>query len=356
MATQPPIRFGITGTGGIAGFHASVLKDLEGEGLARLVAGADPSPKQRQAFTGKWGVPVEESLEKLLARGDIDAVSVCSPSGMHGQNCIEIAKSGRHALTEKPLDLKYDKAKEAVETAQKNGVVLGGIFQQRFSEATQKVKRAIDQGYFGQIILCHGECPWYRDQAYYDSGKWRGTWEFDGGVMSNQAPHMIDRLLWLAGDVDDVLCAAARPGFLRNIEAETLATANLKFKNGAMGTIIGTTLAYEGMPQRVMVCGTDGSAVLTGDDLTYFKTRKEFADAGAPTSPTFAGEQTQKNNKSASDPLAMPTAGHLANMRDFCEALRNGRPPLVSGEDLLRVVRVLNLIYTRANVGPYAKK
>ena len=247
-----PTRFGIVGCGGIAGLHAECLKKLEQEGVARLAAGAELSPGTRQKFGDKWGVPMVDTLPALLARNDIDAVTVCSPSGLHGQQCIDIAKSGRHILCEKPLDLKLAKADEAIAVAKAHKVTLGGIFQQRFSKKAQKVKQAADEGYFGTIAFVHCETPWFRSQAYYDSGAWRGTWDLDGGVLSNQAPHMIDRLLWLAGDVDDVLYAVCDCGKERKIETETVAAATLRFKNGAIGTITGTTLAYEGLPQRAL--------------------------------------------------------------------------------------------------------
>lgn len=351
-----PLRFGIIGCGGIAGIHADCLRQLEGEGLAKLVAGADPHPGNRAKFSDKWGVPVDETLEQLLARPEVDAVTVTSPSGLHGQQCIQIARAKKHILCEKPLDLKLDKADEAIRIARENGVVLGGIFQQRFSSGVKKVKRAIDQGFFGEVVMAHCETPWYRSQAYYDSGKWRGTWALDGGVLSNQSPHMIDRMLWLAGDAIDVLSATCDCGKGRKIEAETVAVATARLTSGALATIIGTTLAFDGMPQRLLICGTEGSAQFTGDDVTYFKTARPFeeakdheADLASVTPAPVAGENR------ASDPLAMSNAGHLDNIRDFTLALRDGRTPLVTGEEYRRVTRVLNLIYERANVGPYAK-
>ncbi|HEX5322509.1 MAG TPA: Gfo/Idh/MocA family oxidoreductase, partial [Capsulimonadaceae bacterium] len=193
------MKFGIVGCGGIAGTHAECLKKLEDEGLAKFVAGAEPDPGRRQAFGEKWGIAMHESLDELLARDDIDAVTICSPSGLHGAQAIQIAKSKRHVLSEKPLDTKLEVADAAIQAAKENGVVLSGIFQQRFVPEVMKVKRAIDAGYFGEIVYVHAETPWYRAQSYYDSGDWRGTWDLDGGVLSNQSPHMIDRLMWLGG-------------------------------------------------------------------------------------------------------------------------------------------------------------
>lgn len=344
-----PLRFGIVGCGGIAGLHGDCLKKLEAQGLAKLIAGAEPHAGRRQNFGEHWGIAMHDSLAGLLQRSDIDVVTICSPSGLHGDHCVQIAKARRHILCEKPADTKLHKSDEAIAAAKENGVVLGGIFQQRFAPGPMKVKRAVDAGRLGRIVFVHCETPWYRTQEYYNSGEWRGTWDLDGGVLSNQAPHMIDRLLWLGGDLDDVISATCAPGFERKIEAETLAVATIRLKNGALGTITGTTLAYDGLPQRVLICGTDGSAAFSGDELIYFKTREPFEteDATATKSSTTA--------TGASDPLALSGDGHLGNIKDFVLAIREGRKPYVTGEDQRRVTRVLNLIYERAGVGPYKK-
>jgi UDP-N-acetyl-2-amino-2-deoxyglucuronate dehydrogenase len=347
MDVMTPLRFGICGCGGIAALHADCFRHLEKSGTARLVAGCEPVAERREKFAARWSIPVAASLDEMLKRDDLDAVAVCSPSGLHGRQCVQIAATGRHVLCEKPLDLRLDEADAAIEACRRNGVVLGGIFQQRFAAGPMKVKRAIEQGAFGQIVLVHCETPWYRTQDYYDSGEWRGTWALDCGVLANQSPHMIDRILWLAGDVEDVLSATCAPGRLREIEGETLAVATVKLANGALGTIAATTLAFDGLPQRVLICGVDGSAAFADDELVYFKTRRPFLD----DSP--AAEAVAANNRAA-DPLAMSTAGHLGNITDFVMAVREGRRPLVTGEDQRRVIRVLNLIYEKAQVGPFA--
>ena len=348
-----PLRFGIIGLGGIAGLHAQCLRRLQDEGVAQLVAGADPNDGQRAKFTEAWGVPAVSSLDELLQRDDIGAVTITSPSGLHGDQAIAIAKAGRHILCEKPLDLKLAKADLAIATAKANGVTLGGIFQQRFATGPRKVKRAIEQGFFGDIVLAHCETPWYRSQAYYDSGKWRGTWALDGGVLSNQSPHMIDRMLWLAGDAVDVLSATCDCGKGRTIEAETVAVATARLTSGALATIIGTTVAYDGLPQRLLICGTEGSAQFIGDDLTYFKTTRPFESTAEITSHHADAAAAEHRS---SDPLAMNMEGHLENIRDFAIAVGEGRPPLVTGEEYRKVTRVLNLIYERAGVGAFSTR
>lgn len=339
------IRFGICGCGGISHIHAECLNLLDKEGLAKLMAGAEVHPARRQAWSEKWGVPVFGSLTEMLRVAEIDAVVVTTPSGLHADHVIEAARAGKHVLCEKPLDIRLDRADAAIEAAERAGVTLGGIYQQRFGPGPEKAKRAIDAGHFGRIVSVHCETPWYRAQSYYDQDTWRGTWALDGGVLGNQSPHMIDRLLWLAGDVEEVLHAELRTGLERNIEAETVAAVIVRFACGAVGTITGTTLAYAGMPQRVVICGTDGSCAFAGDDLTYFKTKHPFeAETNGATLPSAPAANT------AASPLSLGAQGHLANFRDFVSALREHRTPLVTGHDARRFTKVLKMIYAKAGI------
>lgn len=351
-----PMVFGIVGCGGIGNLHADALKVLEQEGLAKLVAGAEVDEGRKVAFGAKYGISMYGSLAEMLQRDDINAVAVCTPSGLHGDECIEIANSGKHIMCEKPGDVIASKVAEGIRVAKEKGVVFGGIFQQRFASGVLKVKYAVDNGYFGDIVFVHCETPWLRTQEYYDSAAWRGTWALDGGVLSNQGPHMLDRLLWLGGDVEEVISATCDTR-ARNIEAETVAVATVRLKNGALGTITGTTLANPGLPQRVLICGTEGSAAFVGDDLTSFWTSRpveyEAPEELLPRPRMVVDEDG--DNKSAK-PLAMFGDQHAANYRNFISSIRNGVIPLVSGEDQYRVSRVLNLIYERAGVGLFAKK
>lgn len=341
-----PLRFGIVGCGGISNLHATCLQHLKNEGVAELVAGAEPNPKRAAEWSAKHGVPVVSSLAELLKRDDVDAVTITTPSGLHGDHTIQIAQAGRHVLCEKPLDVRLAKADEAIAAAKKAGVTLGGIFQQRFPAGPKKVKRAIDAGAFGKIVFVHAETPWYRAQKYYDADAWRGTWDLDGGVLGNQSPHMIDRLIWLGGDIEEVVSATLACGLERKIEAETVAVATLRLKNGALGTLTGTTLAYDGLPQRVLICGTEGSAAFSADDLVYFKTKNPFEDDLPATTVAAGGNQ-------AGEALSLGIQSHLDNIRDFATAVHEKRAPACTAEDGRRVVRALNLIYQAAGVGPF---
>ncbi len=351
-----PMRFGIVGCGGIANLHGDSFKTLEMEGLAVLVAGAEIDEGRKIAYGEKYGIDMYDSLTEMLRRDDLDAVAVTTPSGLHGDQCIEVLKSKRHVVCEKPGDVWAWKVTEGLKVAEENGVVFGGILQQRFAKGPLKVKAAVDGGYFGKITYVHCETPWLRTQEYYDSGDWRGTWDLDCGVLSNQGPHMLDRMLWLGGDVDHVISATCDTTD-RDIEAETVAVATVRLKGGALGSVTGTTLAYPGLPQRVLICGSEGSAAFVGDDLAFFETKRPFEyEAPEELLPKVRyAESTDGENKSAK-PLAIFGDQHTANYRNFINSVNAGVKPMITGEDQFKVCRVLNLIYEAAGVGPFAKK
>ena len=231
------------------------------------------------------------------------------------------------------------------------GSSTGASSRNGFPPAARKVKRAVDAGAFGEIVLACAETKWYRGQGYYDSGEWRGTWDLDAGVFSNQGIHSLDKVQWLAGPVAEVLSATLTPGFHRNIEGETLGVVTVRFESGALGTLTMTTLAFDGFPERVDVSGTKGCAMLVGDHLAHFKTQEPF-EADTPPAPNSEGDGPSGNT--ASDPAAITGDGHLGNVRDFVLAVRDGREPTVSAQSARHAVKLLNMIYEKAKVGPYA--
>jgi len=217
------------------------------------------------------------------------------------------------------------------------------------------MKRAIDAGAFGEIVLACAETKWYRGQDYYNTGPWRGTWELDAGVFSNQGIHSLDKVQWLAGEVVEVLSATLKPGFHRSIEGETLGVVTVRYASGALGTLTMTTLSYKGFPERVDVSGTKGSAMLVGDHLAHFTTQEPYSDGVATTTDApEASESGDDAEAKANDPAAVGTEGHYSNVRDFVLAVREGRDPMVSATEARRAVNLLNMIYKAAKVGPYA--
>ncbi len=336
------VRFGIVGCGVIGPFHAAALKELD---TAVLVAVADIIPERAQMIGDEYGVAWHGSYEDMLARADIDAVCVCTPSGLHAEHGMMAAKAGKHVLSEKPFDVYVEKVDALVATCKACGVTLGGIFQNRFTRVAKKAKQIIDDGLLGEIRFASASCLWYRTQSYYDSGEWRGTWALDGGVLSNQGVHTLDRLLWLVGMQPEVVGAYC-PTLERNMEAEDMGVAALKFPNGAGGSVQGTTLANPGMATGVTICGSKGCLQLEDNNITSLQC--ENMPEGL-----MDGEGASIGSASA-DPAAIGIGGHVANIGEFVNAIIEGREPSVNGAEGRRAVKLLNDIYQAAGVGRWA--
>lgn len=205
----------------------------------------------------------------MIEDSGLDAGSVCTPSGIHADVTVTAAEAGAHVFREKPLDVYADRMDRMIDACDRNGVTLAGIFQKRFALATRRAKEAINVGGLGEIVVGDAAVKWFRSQEYYDSGRWRGSRDMDGGVLLNQAIHSIDRLQWLLGGVESV--QAVTETHHRELESETTATLSLRFENDALGTV-SATIATKGGTDRTEINGTDGSIVLSGTDLVTYET------------------------------------------------------------------------------------
>src|SRR5215217_7879652 len=265
--TVEKLRFGILGCGVIGPHHAKAIAGLQS---AELVAVADVVPELAQEVAEQTRCSYYASLEEMLSGVDLDAVCVCTPSGMHAEGAITALEAGKHIVVEKPVDVTLQAADRLIEVQRATGRRVAVVSQHRFDAATQAVHEALTRGEFGRLTSGSAEVRWWRSQSYYDSGGWRGTWELDGGgVLINQAIHTIDLLQWLMGQVVEV---TAHTGLLAHerIEVEDTAVAILKFTNGALGSIVATTAAYPGLTTRIAVHGDRGSAIIDNDELAYF--------------------------------------------------------------------------------------
>ena len=226
-------------------------------------------------------------------------------------------------------------------------VILAGIFNRRFNPAVQAFKKAVDSGRFGKLTLCDAYVKWYRTQAYYDSGAWRGTWALDGGgALMNQSIHTIDQLIYLAGDIKR-LSASTTCLIHEGIEVEDTAVAILEFESGARGVIQGATSCWSsaGHPAEVHICGSEGSVFMSDESFRVwdFKTPAS-EDAFVKNNLMERADQ----GLGANDPAAINFDGHLRNFEDVVEAIEMGRPPLITGEEGLKAVRVIDAIYRSA--------
>jgi predicted dehydrogenase len=337
------IRFGILGCGGIGRVHAEAIGQLA---HAELVAAADARPEASCAFAAEYGLAACESYEAMLARDDVDAVTICTPSGQHAAQGILAAQAGKHVLSEKPLDVYVEKVDALIAACQANGVTLGAIFQTRMAPAMQQAKRAIAEGYLGDIVYANGGWLCFRGQDYYDSSAWRGTWEMDAGVLTNQAIHAVDRLIWLTG-MQPTVVGAYCPTLHRQMEAEDLGVALLQFPNGAGGVIQGTTLAYPGLPVQLTICGTKGTIVIENMAVIFFQAENAPEGLIDVAPPSDIG--------GAADPKAIGLNAHLLQIDDFARALLEGRQPTIPGEEGRNAVALINEIYRAANIGPWKR-
>src|ERR1700736_3321969 len=232
------IRFGLLGCGRIAKRHSDLLGGNQIDG-AKLVAVCDPVCARADAIASKYSVPALYDVDDFLARKDIDAVAVLTPSGMPPAHVIACAKAGKHVVVEKPMALRLQDADDMIRACDEAGVKLFVVKQNRFNVPVVKAREALNAGRFGRLILGTVRVRWCRHQAYYDQDEWRGTWAYDGGVLTNQASHHVDMLEWFFGEVLSVHARAITA--LAKIETEDTAVATLKFKSGALGIIEATT-------------------------------------------------------------------------------------------------------------------
>lgn len=337
------VRFALIGTGNISGVHAEAIRDIPGAELvaAFSLAGMD-------AFCEKWACQPAASLHELLARTDVDAVCITTPSGMHGEAAIAALNAGKHVLCEKPIEITVEKIDAMLAAANKSGCILSAVFQSRFGEGALTVKRAVDAGRFGRLTMCSAYVKWWRTQAYYDSGAWRGTWEIDGGgALMNQGVHAIDLLTWFAGVPSEVKANIATLAHDR-IAVEDTAVAVLKFPNGALGVVEGATSTYPGWNKRVEISGDKGSVVLEDDTIKFWQFEQELPEDEAIRSGRVGGANI---GGGVANPLAISTEGHRRQIEDLCHAIREKRQPAISGRDARNAVAVIRAIYQSAQTG-----
>src|SRR6185503_1266156 len=249
--TPVPIRFGIIGCGAISEQHVRALQLIEG---VRVTAAVSRAPEKSAAFAKAFQCDAVDTLESLLARPDVDAVVIGTPSGRHAAQGIAAARAGKHVVVEKPLDVSLAQADALIAACGEAGVKLAVISQFRFLDAVQKTREAIAAGRLGRLTLGSAYVKWFRPQSYYDSAAWRGTWALDGGgCLINQSIHAIDQLLYLFGPVRAVRAAVATRAHA--IEVEDTAVAALSFAHGGMGHVVGSTAAFPGQAARLELHG-----------------------------------------------------------------------------------------------------
>jgi UDP-N-acetyl-2-amino-2-deoxyglucuronate dehydrogenase len=348
--------FGIVGAGVIAATHATAVEALPN---ARLVAVTDAVPEAARAFGRARGCAVAPGLGELLSREDIDVVCVCVPSGLHAEVGVQAAAAGKHLVVEKPIDVTLAAADRLIEAVHAAGVVMTVVCQHRFDPGPAELRRLLDAGALGRLMFGQATTKWYRSQGYYDSSSWRGTWALDGGSLMNQGIHYVDLLRWVMGPVAEVTALCATQAHQVEVEDTTLAV--LRFRSGAVGSIITSTAIFPGFAQRLEVSGTGGTMVIEDGQIAHRLLVAEMPATGAHgarvTSPETHSAQPGRPTAvsgpaaPASGSAASARPGHLAQISDLLTAIDEGRPPAITAESGRAALEVVCAVYQSAREG-----
>jgi predicted dehydrogenase len=335
----------IIGCGMIANLHAKAIQAAGGSFVACFDTRREAADRLAEQYQGC--TPYHD-LTTFLADTNIDIVTVGTPSGAHLEPAVAAAGAGKHVIVEKPLEITLERCHKIITACQKSQVQLATIFPSRFHDSSLVLKSAVNAGRFGRLTLGDAVIKWYRSQEYYDSGAWRGTWELDGGgALMNQGIHTIDLLTWLMGPVVEVMAHTALLAHER-IEVEDTAVAALKFANGALGTIVGTTASYPGYLKRVEISGSKGSAILEEEDII----RWDFAEP-LPSDAVVHEAMAHRTSGGggAADPAAINFSGHTKLFANVLAAIDGKETLVADGHEGCRSVEIILAIYQSAKTG-----
>jgi UDP-N-acetyl-2-amino-2-deoxyglucuronate dehydrogenase len=337
------LRFAIIGAGrpnqnfgsqevyhGVGEYHARAISEY-----AELAAIASKSERSAAFLATKFGVKdIYTDYRKILDRKDIDAVTIATPSGMHGEIAQAAAQAGKHILIEKPIEVTLEKAEAVVEECERNKVKLAVAFHHRFG-ILGEIKAAVDNGEIGKLLICNAFCKRYRNRQYFQSSNWRGTWALDGGgALMNQGIHIIDSFQWIAGDVASIF------GYVANlvhpyVETEDVAVASIRFKKGCMGIIESTICSYPDLADRIELHGEKGSIIADGYPM-QIRLKESIGQN------RFEGEVTKKEQP------VMYIGMHHGLIQDLIQSIEEDREPRVNGREGLKSLRIITAIYESA--------
>ena len=330
------VHFGIVGCGTISSKYAEAISQLD---RAELTGVFDINPENGTAFAQSCGAVYYPTLEKLL-RSDVDAVCICTPSGLHEPSAIQAAEAGKNVVVEKPIGITAEQLDAIACACEKNKIQLCAISQMIFSDAFQKLKKAVAEGRFGKVFFGDLSMKYFRSDEYYRSGGWRGTWTMDGGgALMNQGIHGVGLLLDLLGPVKSV--TALTRTFIRPIEVEDTVVAILEFQSGALGNIVATTSVTPGKPRILSIHGTKGTAVLTESTITQW-------DIEGEDSPVSENQAIQS---SASNPTDFTSELHRRQLDDFIDSLENGTKPRLGINEGRMPIDLILGIYRSSQTG-----
>jgi UDP-N-acetyl-2-amino-2-deoxyglucuronate dehydrogenase len=332
------IRFALVGCGRISANHFDAL-DRHKE-RAELVGVCDIDAEALARAETRTGAPGFRSLDALLAGTDPDLVILSTPSGLHADQAIQVAATGRHVMTEKPMATRWQDGKRMVQACDQAGVHLFVVKQNRRNPTLQLVKRATEKKRFGPIYMVAINVFWTRPQSYYDGAAWRGTWEFDGGAFMNQASHYVDLLDWLIGPVESVQAYTAT--LARNIQVEDTGVLSIRWRTGTLGSMNVTMLTYpKNLEGSITIIGETGTVRVGGVAVN----RIEHWEFAAPDPDDATVEQANY------DTTSVYGFGHPLYYDNVIKSLRGEAVPDTDGREGLHSLEILIATYISARDG-----
>jgi UDP-N-acetyl-2-amino-2-deoxyglucuronate dehydrogenase len=349
------LKIALVGPGKVAHLHAQAVQQTPGTTLA-AVCGRNPD--RTAAFAAQYNAPSYTSVADMIAREGIDVCVVLTPHPNHRAPTIEALEAGAHVLVEKPLAASLADCDAMIAAAERTGRTLSVISQRRFYAPSQRIRAAIDTGKIGRPVLGLVQMLAWRDEAYYKSDPWRGSWEHEGGgVLVNQAPHQLDMLLWYMGEVESVF------GQWRNvnhpyIEVEDTAVAIVQFKNGGLGNIVASNSQIPGLWGKVHLHGSNGASVgvQTDGGSMFIAGRSGIQEPPINDLWTIPGEEHLLAQWKDEDTATFGQINALTHyfglqLADFCAAIREQRTPAITAQDGRRVVQLFEAIYESQRTG-----
>ncbi len=331
---------GLVGTGAAAELHASALEEVTGGNLEAVYSRTKSNGKE---FAEQWCIDYVDDFEKLTSMEKIDFISICTPTGTHSQFAIPAAEAGKDLVIEKPLETTPERCDTIIHAIEKQGLQLSVIFQNRFKDPVKKIKKALEEGNIGKLVIGKAEINWYRSRKYYENS-WKGTKKYDGGgALINQGIHTIDLLQWMMGKVIKVNGKVKT--LKHEIEGEDTGVATLEFSQGGLGVITGSTAVYPGLEERLGLYGTEGSIELRGSKITTWKTPNE---GQRPEPEEDLGDD---GSTGASAPMDVDSENHRRQWQEIVDKTERGGEPPVSGKAAKKSVEIIDAIYESSRTG-----
>lgn len=328
----------------IGHYHAKAIGAMANGELQSVF---DLRQETADKLCAEYGGTAYSDIDAFLADPELEIVTVGTPSGAHLDPSLAALNAGKHVICEKPLEITTERIDQLVAAAAANGKTVAAVLNRRFHPGMNAFKKAVDEGRFGTLTSASAYVKWYRDQAYYDSAGWRGTWALDGGgALMNQSIHTIDALLYLAGPVKAVMASTACLAHV-DIEVEDVAVAVVEFENGARGVIEGSTATWskDGHPARVQLAGTEGSVFLADEAFEIWDFMNEKPEDAEIQSTLMKGAEA---GVGANDPNAISFYQHQLNFEEVVAAIGEGREPSTSSSEARKAVELICAIYESA--------